>query len=293
MRDKLIQRFFSQPSRLPRRNPVLSYSACKLSPKKLRDGCVNDFGSSQRGASTLLLALFVVAILVTVVIGLAFGHSIGYQRGLHSMQTEAKQASLNGNKAIKELEDLRTSSKIAINQAATAKQELEISLNSLKELRENQQTLTVENRQIVQLNEIYADIIVEEGGMPLQVLGAKIEPLPENAFEYGFDVGMLSEDGKAKLLKPVLTLLNGDEMVEVPLDPATYSIEGIVRLRGRFVMPKGFTPSQVKLVLEADSQEVEQVYDWRLGDRVDNMLPSLLDLPEVDESPIKPQSSNQ
>ena len=173
MRDKLIPCFFLQPSRLPPQNPVLSHSACKLSPKKRGDECVSSFGSSQRGAFTLILALFIVAILATAVIGLVFGHSIGYQRGLYSMQTEAKQAALDGNKATKELEDLRTSSKIAANQAATAKQELAISLTSLKELRENQQNLTVENKQIAQLNEVYADIIVDAGGMPLQVLGVK------------------------------------------------------------------------------------------------------------------------
>ena len=141
---------------------------------------------------------------------------------------------------------------------------------------------------VAQLNEIYAEIISEQGGMPLQILGAKIEPLPENAFEYGFDIGMLASDGKAKRLKPTLTLLNDDDFVEVPLEPASYTIEGITRIRGRFMMPSGFKPLQVKLSLRAGGQEVEQLYDWKLGDKVDNMPLSLLDLPEVDESPIEP-----
>ena len=159
---------------------------------------------------------------------------------------------------------------------------------NLKELRESQQELTVENKQVSQLNELYSDVIREKGGMPLQVLGAKISPLPENAFEYGFDIGMLRSDGQAKRLRPVLTLLNNDDLVEVPLDPAYHMIEGIVRIRGRFVMPSGFRPLQAKLTLQAGGQKVEQLYDWKLGDSVDNMLPSLLDLPEVDESPIVP-----
>ncbi len=124
--------------------------------------------------------------------------------------------------------------------------------------------------------------------MPLQILGAKIEPLPENAFEYGFDVGMLSEDGQAKNLKVTLTLQNKDDFVEVPLDPARYAIEGIERIRGRFVMPTGFKPLQVKLSLEADNQKIEQLYDWKLGARVDSMPLSLSDLTEVDRSPITP-----
>ena len=288
MRVKLILRFCSQPARLSCKDSVIPSLERKQHSFRNNNVPISGIASSQRGASTLVLALFVVAVLVTAVVGLVFGHKLGYQRGLHSMETEAKQAIIDSTEATQALEDLRLSNKIAINQAATAKQELAISLANLKELRESQQELTVENKQVSQLNELYSDVIREKGGMPLQVLGAKISPLPENAFEYGFDIGMLSSDGQAKRLRPVLTLLNNDDLVEVPLDPAYHMIEGIVRIRGRFVMPSGFRPLQAKLNLQAGGQKVEQVYNWKLGDSVDNMLPSLLDLPEVDESPIVP-----
>ncbi|ERL55040.1 hypothetical protein M917_2386 [Psychrobacter aquaticus CMS 56] len=225
---------------------------------------------------------------MTAIVGLVFGHKLGYQRGFHSMQNETKQAMINSTEATRELEKLSLSHKIATNQASTAKQELAISLANLNELRKSQQTLTVENRQLSQLNELYADIVSDEGGMPLQVIGAEIKPLPENAFEYGFDVGMLSSDGKAKRLTPTLTLLDDDDLVEVPLDPAVYTIEGITRIRGRFTMPSGFKPLQVKLSLQAGGQKVEQLYNWTLGASVDGMPLSLLDLPKVDESPIEP-----
>ena len=288
MRVKLVRRFFSQPALSSCKDSDFYHLECRPHSLKTNVSSVTTVGSTQRGASTLVLALFVVVILVTAIVGLIFGHKLGYQRGFHSMQTESKQAMINSTEATEALEDLRLSHKIATNQATTAKQELAISLANIKELRENQQELTVENRQVSQLNELYADVLRDKGGMPLQVIAAKIEPLPENAFEYGFDIGMLASDGKAKRLKPTLTLLNDDDFVEVPLDPPVYTIEGIVRIRGRFMMPSGFRPLQVKLSLQADGQQVEQLYDWKLGDRVDNMPLSLLDLPEVDESPIEP-----
>ena len=288
MRVQLVLRFCSQPARQSCKDSVTPSLERKQHSFRNNNVPISGIASSQRGASTLVLALFVVAVLVTAVVGLVFGHKLGYQRGLHSMETEAKQAIIDSTEATQALEDLRLSNKIATNQAATAKQELAISLANLKELRESQQELAVENKQVSQLNELYSDVIREKGGMPLQVLGAKISPLPENAFEYGFDIGMLSSDGQAKRLRPVLTLLNNDDLVEVPLDPAYHMIEGIVRIRGRFVMPSGFRPLQAKLTLQAGGQKVEQLYDWKLGDSVDNMLPSLLDLPEVDESPIVP-----
>lgn len=288
MRVKLVQRFCSQPAPSSCKDSDLYHLERSPHSLKTNAGSVTKVGGSQQGASTLVLALFVVVILVTAIVGLIFGHKLGYQRGFHSMQTETKQAMINSIEATEALEDLRLSHKIAANQAATAKQELAISLANIKELRENQQELTVENRQVSQLNELYADVLRDKGGIPLQVIAAKIEPLPENAFEYGFDIGMLASDGKAKRLKPTLTLLNDDDFVEVPLDPPVYTIEGIVRIRGRFMMPSGFKPLQVKLSLQAGGQQVEQLYDWKLGDRVDNMPLSLLDLPEVDESPIEP-----
>lgn len=288
MRVKFVQRFCSQPTRLSCQNSALRYGEHRLYSLDMSNGPIIAAGKGQRGASTLLLALFVVVVLVTATVGLLFGHKLGYQRGFHSMQTETKQAMINSSEATKELEKLRLSNKIATKQSATAKQELAISLANIKELRENQKELTVENRQLSQLNEAYAEIVVDQGGMPLKILGAKIKPLPENSFEYGFDVGMLSSDGQAKRLQPTLTLLNDNSLVEVPLDPAVYTIDGITRIRGRFTMPTGFRPLQVKLNLQADGQKVEQLYNWSLGASVDNMPLSLLDLSEVDESPIEP-----
>ena len=288
MRVKFVQRFCSQPPRLSCQNSALRYGEHRLYSLDMSNEPVIVAGKGQRGASTLLLALFVVVVLVTATVGLLFGHKLGYQRGFHSMQTETKQAMINSSEATKELEKLRLSNKIATKQSATAKQELAISLANIKELRENQKELTVENRQLAQLNEAYAEIVVDQGGMPLKILGAKIKPLPENSFEYGFDVGMLSSDGQAKRLQPTLTLLNDNSLVEVPLDPAVYTIDGITRIRGRFTMPTGFRPLQVKLNLQAGGQKVEQLYNWSLGASVDNMPLSLLDLSEVDESPIEP-----
>ena len=294
MRFKSALRFCSQPARSSCHDSVSYESEYKTydSPQSFdtRSNAIRHgrIARSQQGASTLVLALFVIAILVTAIVAMLFGHKLGYQRGYHSMQTETKQAVITSKESLQELKDLRVSHKIATNQVATAKQELEISLANLKELRDNQQELTIENRQLAQLNELYAEIVSDKGGLPLQILGAKIDPLPENAFEYGFDVAMLASDGSAKRLRPTLTLLDDDDFVEVPLDPVSYSIVGVTRIRGRFTMPAGFKPLQVKLNLKAGGQEVEQLYDWKLGAKVDSMPLSLSDLPEVDESPIEP-----
>lgn len=278
MRVKTAPRLRSQPAPLSCQTPAAVYSA----------PCLNssNFISKQQGAATWLLTLFVAAILVTVIVGLLFGYKLGYQRGYHLLQTDSQQSANSSIQATTELKALALTNKLLSKQVATTKQELAISLSNLDELRQNQRALSVENKQVAQLNEIYAQLLSEQGGIPLQVLGAKIEPLPENAFEYGFDVLMLSSEGRAQNLLATVTLLDEGSLVEVPLDPASFAIEGIIRIRGRFVMPVGFKPMQVKLTLEAGNQQIEQLYDWKLGAMVDDMPLSLLDLAEVDDSPI-------
>lgn len=242
--------------------------------------------TNQRGASTALLLLFITAILVSAVVAAFIGHKIGYQRGYYVLQSEANKALQSSQAASSELEKLRSDNKIMTAQTEAAKQELEISLDSIKSLQKNQQEVEVEARKVAQTNAVYQAFITEEGGMPLRIIGAKITPLPENAFEYGFDVAMLSEDGQAKPLSVSLSLQNRDDFIDVPLETSRFAIEGIERIRGRFMMPKGFKPLQVKLVLKSGSQTITQLYDWRLGAMVDNMPLSLIDLPEVSDDPV-------
>lgn len=289
MRVKTAPRLRLQPAQLSCRVPAFTpiNKPSRIYQSRLMSGTQN-MGSSQQGAVTVtwLLLLFVAAVLVTAIVALMLGHKLGYQRGYYALQNETQLSAVDIEQTSKSLKDLQIKNKVLANQVATAKQELLISLTNLDELRETQKEVKVESQQVSQLNELYAKLITKQGGMPLQILGAKIDPLPENAFEFGFDVGMLSEDDQAKNLAVTLTLQDKDNFIEVPLDPANYAIQGIVRIRGRFVMPAGFKPLQVKLNLEAGDQKVEQLYDWKLGDMVDNMPLSLLDLPEVDQSPI-------
>ncbi|WP_199507106.1 MULTISPECIES: hypothetical protein [unclassified Psychrobacter] len=242
--------------------------------------------TNQRGASTALLLLFITAILVSAVVAAFIGHKIGYQRGYYVLQSEANKALQSSQAASSELEKLRSDNKAMTAQTEAAKQELEISLDSIKSLQKNQQEVEVEARKVAQTNAVYQAFITEEGGMPLRIVGAKITPLPENAFEYGFDVAMLSEDGQTKPLSVSLSLQNRDDFIEVPLERSRFTIEGIERIRGRFMMPKGFKPLQVKLVLKSGDETITQLYDWRLGAMVDDMPLSLIDLPEVSDDPV-------
>ncbi|WP_261868744.1 hypothetical protein [Psychrobacter sp. JCM 18901] len=95
MRVQLVLRFCSQPARLSCKDSVIPSLERKQHSFRNNNVPISGIASSQRGASTLVLALFVVAVLVTAVVGLVFGHKLGYQRGsIRWKQKLSKQSSI-------------------------------------------------------------------------------------------------------------------------------------------------------------------------------------------------------
>lgn len=232
------------------------------------------------------LMAFGVSLLLVAALALVFGQRIGYNRGLSYAAEQAKKLAEGQEISASNVKALKLKSDTLQSQLTTAQQERDISLSTLAELRESTQELKVTNLQLGQGQEFFVKALAKKGGLPLQVIGVKIVPLPENAYEYRFDVGMVDPSGQEKMLIPKLTLLDDVNMVEVPLQPSSYSINGIARIRGRFIMPKDFLPKQIKLELSAGNQKAEHSYEWELGQPVDDMPYSLEETPEADERPV-------
>lgn len=233
-----------------------------------------------------MFVAFGVSLLIVALLSLIFGQRIGYQRGLSKAAEQAKIAADGEEVSAKNVKQLRQKTQQLQNQLTTAQQERDISLANLSDLRTDMQDLKITNLQLEQGREFLTTALSKRGGIPLQVIGAKIAPLPEDAYEYRFDVGFVDGSNKEKPLTPKLTLLDDLDMVEVPLEPKSYQINGIARIRGRFIMPKDFSPKQVKLELSSGGQKISQVYDWQLGQPVDEMPYSLEEIPETDTRPI-------
>ena len=233
-----------------------------------------------------VLTVFGVSVLIVAIIGLIFGLKIGYSRGLSHATAQIKQAADGEEISARNVKALKLKVDTLQNQVQTAQQERDISLANLEDLRDEMANLRVTNLQLEQGNGFLTESLAKKGGMPLQVIASKIVPLPENAYEYRFDIGMVDTSNSAKNLTPKLTLLDDVNMVEVPIQPRQYDINGVARIRGRFVMPNNFTPKQVKLELSAGGQTAEEIYDWQFGKPVADMPYSLEESPESDKRPI-------
>lgn len=218
----------------------------------------------QRATVRAIMTLFVMALLFVALVAGVIGYQVGHRQGIYTttvvaMSQDGKTLTTDDIKAI------RLESEIIKTELSTLTQERDISLNNLNLLREELQALKRSHAELEKINSTLMSAAVKEGGMPLQVLNAKMTSMPNRAYEYRFEVAMVSADGKGKILTPKLTLLNATSMVDIPLKPASYELQGVVNIQGRFIMPEGFDPKQIKLKLTVDGRHLEKLYNWRVS----------------------------
>ncbi len=217
--------------------------------------------SRQRGSVQQILVLFIIALTLVAMVMAVFGYKIGYKQGLR--KGSEQQVQEQGEET---LQGMSVNEAKLKQQLDSAVKERDIGLSNLETLREQNEELTTKNMQLTQVNELFKSKLAKEGGFPLEVLGSEIVALPDNTYEYRFDVAMVSSSGAAISMTPKMTLLNATSMVQIPLKPATYEIKDVERIRGRFVMPEGFKPKQIKLQISAGGQRIEQLYNWQVGE---------------------------
>ncbi|MFB6349519.1 hypothetical protein ACFBZI_08805 [Moraxella sp. ZJ142] len=237
---------------------------------------------NQHGSTNQLLALFLVAFIFSSLIVVVIGYKFGYRQGLHSVESTVS----SNTEAIANVSELTAENTQLKQDIATAIQERDISRSTLDSLRADLENLKTTNLQLEQVNELLKTSVAEQGGVALNIMASEIISLPENIFEYRFDVSMLDISGKAVKMVPKLTLLNETSMVEIPLDPASYDVRGVANIRGRFVMPEGFVPKQMKIELAAGTQKVQQLYNWQIGKIISDAPSSVDGMPNTSNRPI-------
>jgi len=217
--------------------------------------------SHQRGSAQQILVLFVIALALVAMVMAVFGYKIGHKQGLRKGATLQAQ---QGGDAL--LQGMTVNEATLKQQLDSAVKERDISLSNLESLREKNEELTTKNLQLTQVNELFKSKLAKDGGIPLEVLGGEIVALADNTYEYRFDVAMVSSTGSPMSMTPKMTLLNATSMVQIPLKPAIYEIKDVERIRGRFVMPDGFAPRQIKFEINTGGERVEQLYNWQVGE---------------------------
>lgn len=146
-------------------------------------------------------------------------------------------------------------------EVATLIQERDISLNNLNLVRDEIQELKTSYDEVSALNEALAHGDPNDN-LPAQVLEMGIRSIGGDAYEYRFEVLISSTTDKR--LVPKVTLLNATSLVEIPVTPQEFNTKGLVKIHGKFAMPVGFMPNQLKLVLNIDGQNIVKLYNWQV-----------------------------
>lgn len=237
--------------------------------------------TSQQGSVRKLFVLFIISILAVGAGAGYLGQWLGFKLGADSLGETAKayhKLKSEAESRDKELEDMKQKLTLAI-------QERDVSLNNMEEIRENIAMLQRREEFLVSQRDAYQSMVAKKGGVSLKIYDQKIKPLPENAFEYRFDLMLVQpKDKAARNITVDLTLIDGEAIVRVPLKQSRYEIDGFKRIQGRFIMPKGFTPKKLKIAISGVGKEnVVQYYNWSLGKRVQGMPAGLIDVPALEE----------
>lgn len=238
----------------------------------------------QTGTTAQILALFLVALIFTALVVAFIGYQVGHRQGVYSAKDAVLEEAATADAGALAAENAKLKQQVEL-----ITKERDISLTNIERLNEEQKALETKSLQLAQVNDLLKSSVAEQGGVALKVIASQIGSLPENTFEYRFDVAMIDVSGKAVKMTPRLTLLNATSMVEIPLEPSSYDINGVANIRGRFVMPEGFVPRQMKLELSAGGQKVQQLYNWQVGKIISDAPSSLSEVGGTDNRPIDGQ----
>lgn len=131
---------------------------------------------------------------------------------------------------------------------------------------------------------LYREIIRQRGGLSLAVQHIAIKPLPENAFEYQLDLVQIHPSKRSIAGRVELRLIQGTEVLVIPMEDDLFNFENHERLTGRWTLPKGFSPQYIEVKLIGSSEPVIRRFSWQNGQPIENQSATLSEIPQAEAS---------
>lgn len=213
-----------------------------------------------------------------VIIGggsLLLGYSVGHQQGLTAVGFSADAEQLND--VVQEQKQAITILNTSLN---TAVQERDLALASSNDLTLSLRKESDLRQQIEQQRDIYREVLRLRGGVALTIQNIDIKPLPENAFEYRLDLMQLQPNKRRAQGTVEMRLIDGDNILVIPMADNSYSFDSFERMTGRWTMPSGFTPKFIEVRLQGGS--VTKRFAWERGAAVNDTPAILSEIPEAE-----------
>jgi hypothetical protein len=209
--------------------------------------------------------------------GLAVGYRVGHQQGLTKVGYDADAQDLA--EIVEKQKQTLNSISLLLN---TTTQERDLAVDNAKQL--NQEL--VESKQAQNLAQslslTYRKTLQQRGGLSLGVQNLAIKPLPSDAYEYVLDLMQVSSNNTRSSGRIELRLIQGEEIVVIPMEKANFNFDYHQRLTGRWTMPKGFVPQYVEVRLMANKgAPVLQRFIWQRGKQEIESPAFITDIPQT------------
>lgn len=236
----------------------------------------NITSDSQKPFLKTSMPLAIGAAVIAISSGL-LGYSVGHRQGLTVVgyDADAEQLVEVVQKQKSELAILHKSLNTAVQErdvAVSNSNDLYLSVNNARNSQEQAENLGV----------LYREILRQRGGIALAVQHLAIKPLQDNAFEYQLDLMQVNPSKRQATGTVEMRLIQGTEVMTVPMEDKNFNFENNERLTGRWTMPKGFTPNFIEVRLNGSTNPVIRRFSWSKGQPVENQSAFLSEIPQAE-----------
>lgn len=204
------------------------------------------------------------------------GYSVGHQQGLTVVGFEADAEQL-----VEVVQQQKTRLETLNKNLNLAVQERDVAVSNSNDLYAAVNQAKEDKIQSDGLSATYREVLRQRGGLSLTIQNIGIKPLPENAYEYQLDLVQVSPNKQTTSGSVELRLIQGTEVLVVPMESKNFNFQDYQRLTGRWTMPKGFTPQFIEVRLSGTTPVIKR-FSWGRGKAIESQSAFISEIPQAE-----------
>ena len=219
----------------------------------------------------------VIAAVVLVGGSCFLGYWVGHRQGLTVVGYEADAEQL-----VEVVQKQKTSLEQLNKNVNQMIQERDVAVSNANDLYAVINQAHNDKAQAENMSVLYREILRQRGGVSLAVQHLAVKPLPENAFEYQLDLVQVSPSKSRTSGSVEIRLIQGTEVLVVPMEDKNFNFDNHERLTGRWTLPKGFSPQFIEVRLTGSGTPVVRRFSWSKGEAIENQSAFISEIPQAE-----------
>ena len=214
-----------------------------------------------------------------LILGSGFlGYSVGHRQGLTVVGYDADAEQL-----VEVVQEQKTRLESLNKSLNAAVQERDVAVSNSNDLYQAFTQATEDKQRTEGMSAIYREVLRQRGGLSLTVQNLGVKPLPDNAYEYQVDLVQVSPNKRRASGTVELRLIQGTEVLVVPMEDSNFNFDNYERLTGRWSMPKGFNPDFIEVRLNGVTPVIKR-FSWSKGKAVEADSAFISEIPQAEAS---------